>query len=359
MLLVTSCALQEVEIKTSPELQIPIIYEESIAMEDLFELEGVEDNLNSIFGDSATATKTSSEPLTYEVDMKVFDSTEILNELPAGGFVAITGWITATGESTTITLIDSSDPATIASFPAEGLGIFDDIQLESLFVKLETRNATNVTIEATLTTKDNPAPVRLSSDFEDETNIASLFNSQEDIVISNMDITFKKDFDADDDTTINLLFTLPFKFNINKEVELYSNKEDIEEDIFGRSQDSEDDILNDIFDGIESLKLYMDYKNTTGLSLKLSVQGWDVDGETSSDEAVVKTISKGQEREEFDLTGFINDIKDTIPYNLLFSISLPRLDEGYYELNTEGSLEVSLWIDLGTDITIPISLTAE
>ncbi|RAO99751.1 hypothetical protein PW5551_01585 [Petrotoga sp. 9PW.55.5.1] len=359
MLLVTSCALQEVEIKTSPKLQIPILYEESIAMEDLFDFKEIEDNLKSIF-ENATVKKTTSDSdnLAYEVDMQVFNGEEILGKLPVSDFNDISAWISASSDSTTLTLIVPSDPATIASFPEGGLGIFDDIELESLLVKLETRNATNVTIEATLTAKDNPVPVHLSSDSEDPTDIADLFNSQEVIVISDMDITFNEGFVAGDDTTINLLFTLPFKFTISQEVELYSNEDDIgNEDIFGRSQDSEDDILSDIFDGIESLKLYMDYKNNTGLSLKLSVQGWDVDEENPLGDPVVKTISTGQkEGEVLDLTGFINDIKNKIPYNLLFSIRLP---DGTYALNTEGSLEVSLWIDLVTDITIPISLTAE
>ncbi len=70
MFLFTSCALEEIELKTDPTIQAPIATE-SITMSDLVDTEDIVSSLEDSFGSDATVTHKSTNPLTYGVDLKV------------------------------------------------------------------------------------------------------------------------------------------------------------------------------------------------------------------------------------------------------------------------------------------------
>ncbi|MGY4686795.1 hypothetical protein [Petrotoga sp. DB-2] len=343
MFLFTSCALEEIELKMDPDIQA--IAKESITMSDLVNAEDIESSLEDSFGEDATVTQKSDNPLTYGVDLEIFDGAEILDKLGVADFSSV-----LTPECTLVT-----SPEPLASFSESDLGILEDIELDSLPATLVVTNATGVTVDTTLTS--GGSPVNLKSG--DKTDLADFFNVENDLMLESMSITFDPGFSADASTTITLLVDFPFKFTITDDVELYSNEDEVgDEDIFGRDEESADD-WNNILDGIESLVLHMNYDNTTGLPLKMEVQGWDVenDGPTASG-AVTKEISVGEDKTvEFNLTGLIEDMKDTVPFNLMFTVILPKPETGTetYSLNMNGNLDLSLWLDLDTDITIPIS----
>ncbi|PNS01226.1 hypothetical protein X927_01125 [Petrotoga mexicana DSM 14811] len=346
MFLFTSCALEEIELKTDPTIQAPIATE-SITMSDLVNAEDIESSLEDSFGEDATVTQKSDNPLTYGVDLEIFDGAEILAKLPGspGNFSEV-----PTDECTLVT-----SPEPLASFSESDLGILEDIKLDSLPATLVVTNATGVTVDATLTSGGSPK--KLTSGVK--TDLADLFNVENDLMLESMSITFTSSLPADASPTIKLLVDFPFKFTITDDVELYSNEDEVgDEDIFGRDEESADD-WNNILDGIESLVLHMNYDNTTGLPLKMEVQGWNVEkNQATASGAVTKEISVGEDKTvEFNLTGFIEDMKDTVPFNLMFTVILPKPETGTetYSLNMNGNLDLSLWLDLDTDITIPIS----
>ncbi len=232
-----------------------------------------------------------------------------------------------------------------------------EISLTSLpatLVVIGIDDPSDVTIEATLTTSSTSTLISSGEEFD----LGPLFNEYSNVYLDEMTITFTSSLAADASPTIKLLVDIPFEFTITEDVELFTNKDEVgDEDIFGRSGEDSDD-LSDILDGIESLKLHMNYDNTTGLPLKMEVQGWDVenDGPTASG---VKTevITVGEDKTvAFVLTDLIEDMKDTVPFNLVFTVKLPS---STYSLNMDGSLDLSLWLDLDTDLTIPITLRAQ
>jgi hypothetical protein len=318
-------------------------------MSDLVDTEDIVSSLSESFGSDATVTQKSDNPLTYGVDLKIFDGAEILNEIGAPSFNP-----SLVGEYPLVT-----SPEPLASFSGIDLGILEDIQLTSLPATLVVTNATGVTVKAKL--NSGGSPVELTSG--DTNDLADLFNVENDLMLESMSITFASESTAYATTTIALLVDFPFEFTITEDVELYTNKNDVpQEDIFGRSGE-DSDVLSDIFDGIESLVLHIEYDNTTGLPLKMEVQGWDVENgvpiDTNSDPVTVEISVDGHETVEFDLTGLIEGMKDTVPSNLVFTVILPKPETGTYSLNMDGSLDLSLWLDLGTDITIPIPIRAQ
>jgi len=350
MFLFTSCALQEIELKTDPTIQAPIA-KESITMSDLVDTGDIESSLSDSFGADATVTQKSDNPLTYGVDLEIFDGQEILDKLP-GSFSDFSLVPIASYD-----LVTSDASLTLVSLGGTTFGSLGEISLTSLPATLVVTgidNPSDVTIEATLTTSSTPTGISSGEEFD----LGPLFNEYSKIYLEEMSITFNSTLSADASPTIKLLVDIPFKFTITEDVELYTNEDEVpQEDIFGRDEESAED-WNNILDGIESLKLHMDYGNTTGLPLKMEVQGWDVnsDGPTSS-EPVTGVISVGvDETVEFDLTDLIEDMKDTVPFNLVFTVKLPP---STYSLNMDGSLDLSLWLDLDTDLTIPITLRAQ
>jgi len=188
--------------------------------------------------------------------------------------------------------------------------------------------------------------------------LSDLINAHEDIKIEEMSIRFDKGFSANEDTSITMIFELPFKFQTTQDIELYNNRDKMsEEDIFRRKKDSGDD-MKDIINGINSLKVYMDYLNTTGLFFKIKVQGWDVnEGRETYSNPIECIIFNAENTVVFDLKDFIKEIKEIIPYNFLISIYLPKSDNDFiYELNLDGEVEFIIWFDFGIDINIPIEL---
>lgn len=347
MFLFTSCALQEIEIKADPTLQVPI-ETESILMSDLVDTEDIVISLSESFGEDATVTHKSDNPLTYGVDLKIFDGQGILTELGLPSFDSVSE------SEAEYTLITSDSSITLASFSGIDLGILEDIKLTTLPATLVVTNATGVTVDATLTSGGTSK--KIISGYQ--TDLADLFNVENDLMLESMSITFDAGFSADASTTIALLVDFPFEFTITEDLELFTNEDEVgDEDIFGRSGEDSDD-LSDILDGIESFKLHMDYDNTTGLHLKMEVQGWDVEkNQPTESEPVTREITVGEGKTvEFDLTGFIEDMKNTVPFNLVFTVKLPPSE---YSLNMDGSLDLSLWLDLDTDLAIPITSRAQ
>ncbi|ABX31090.1 hypothetical protein Pmob_0348 [Petrotoga mobilis SJ95] len=350
MFLFTSCALQEIEIKADPTLQVPIATE-SILMSDLVDTEDIVSSLSESFGEDATVTHKSYNPLTYGVDLEIFSGGEILAKLPGSpidfSLVPVASY----------DLVTSVASITLASFSSGDLGILEDIELASLPATLVVRNATGVTVKATLTSGDTSKKITSG----DKTDLADLFNVENDLMLESMSITFDAGFSADASTTIALLVDFPFEFTINQDLELFTNKDEVgDEDIFGRGEES-GDVLDDILDGIESFKLHMDYDNTTGLPLKMEVQGWDVEkNQPTESEPVTGVVTDGEGKTvEFDLTDLIGDIKDTVPFNLVFTVKLPKSETETYSLNMGGSLVLRIWLDLDTDLSIPITLGAQ
>jgi hypothetical protein len=327
-----------------PTIQAPIATE-SITMSDLVDTEDIVSSLSDSFGSDATVTHKSDNPLTYGVDLEIFDGQEILSKIAPYDFNSV-----PEGEYPLVT-----SPEPLASFSGSDLGILEDIQLTSLPATLVVTNATEVTIDATLNSGVNQ--VKLTSGVK--TDLADFFSVETDLVLESMSITFDTGFSADASTTIILQVDFPFEFTITKDIELYTNKNEVpQEDIFGRSgEDSAD--LSDILDGIESLKLHMNYDNTTGLPLKMEVQGWDVEKNQATSSAPVtgEILAEEDKTVEFDLTDLIEDMKNTVPFNLVFTVILPQSETG--TLNMDGSLDLSLWLDLDTDLTIPITLRAQ
>jgi len=346
MFLFTSCALQEIEIKADPTLQVPIATE-SILMSDLVDTEDIVISLSESFGEYASVTHKSDNPLTYGVDLKIFSGGEILDRLPVSDFDPSLG-------DTTEDLVTPEASITLASFSGIDLGILEDIKLTTLPATLVVTNATGVTVDATLTSGGTSK--KIISGYQ--TDLADLFNVENDLMLESMSITFDTGFSADASTTIALLVDFPFEFTITEDLELFTNEDEVgDEDIFGRSGEDSDD-LSDILDGIESLKLHMDYDNTTGLPLKMEVQGWDVEkNQPTASVPVTGVITVGEDQTvEFDLTDLIGDIKGTVPFDLVFTAKLPP---STYSLNMDGSLDLSLWLDLDTDLSIPITLGAQ
>ncbi|PNR89562.1 hypothetical protein X925_03105 [Petrotoga sp. 9T1HF07.CasAA.8.2] len=342
--LFTSCALEEIELKMDPTIQAPIATE-SITMSDLVDTEDIVSSLSESFGSDATVTQKSDNPLTYGVDLKIFDGQEILVKIAPFDFSSV--------PADEYTLLTSPEP--LASFSGIDLGILEDIQLTSLPATLVVTNATGVTVDATLTSGGSPK--KLTSGVK--TDLADLFNVENDLILESMSITFASESTAYATTTIALLVDFPFEFTITEDIELYTNEDEVpQEDIFGRSGE-DSDVLSDILDDMESLILHMDYDNTTGLPLKMEVQGWDVENnQATASEPETKVITVGEDKTvEFNLTGLIEDMKDTVPFNLVFTVILPQSETG--TLNMDGRLDLSLWLDLGTDITIPIPIRAQ
>ncbi|MDY6895388.1 MAG: hypothetical protein SVO01_08265, partial [Thermotogota bacterium] len=332
-------------------IQVPITKEESILMSELVDVGDIENSLSESFGADATVTHKSDNPLTYGVDLKIFDGQEILDKIAPFDFSSVP-------TDTPIDIVTPGSSITLASFSGIDLGILEDIELDSLPATLVVTgidNPSDVTIEATLTTSSTPTGISSGEEFD----LGPLFNEYSKIYLEEMSITFNSTLSADASPTIKLLVDIPFKFTITEDVELYTNKDEVpQEDIFGRSGE-DSDVLSDILDGMESLKLHMDYDNTTGLPLKMEVQGWDVesDGPTASD-PVTGEITVGEDKTvEFNLTDLIDDMKDTVPFNLVFTVILSQSETG--TLNMDGSLDLSLWMDLDTDLTIPITLRAQ
>jgi hypothetical protein len=289
--------------------------------------------------------------LTYGVDLKIFDGQGILAKLPGppSDFSLVLA-----GE---YSLVTSDASITLASFSEIDLGILEDIELISLpatLVVTGISDPSDVTIEATLATTSDSISISSGERFD----LEPLFNEHSKIYLKEMSITFNSALSADASPTIKLLVDIPFEFTITDDLELFTNEDEVgDEDIFGRSGEDSDD-LSDILDGIESFKLHMDYDNTTGLPLKMEVQGWDVEkGQPTDSDPVTGEITVGEDKTaEFDLTDLIEDIKDTVPFNLVFTAKLPPSE---YSLNMDGSLELRLWLDLDTDLTIPITLSAQ
>ncbi|PNS01031.1 hypothetical protein X928_03850 [Petrotoga miotherma DSM 10691] len=350
MFLFTSCALEEIELKTDPTIQAPIATE-SITMSDLVDTEDIVSSLEDSFGSDATVTHKSTNPLTYGVDLKIFDGQEILDKIP-GSQSNFSDVPVASYD-----LVTSDASLTLVSLGGTTFGSLGEISLTSLpatLVVIGIDDPSDVTIEATLTTSSTSTLISSGEEFD----LGPLFNEYSNVYLDEMTITFTSSLAADASPTIKLLVDIPFEFTITEDVELFTNKDEVgDEDIFGRSGEDSDD-LSDILDGIESLKLHMNYDNTTGLPLKMEVQGWDVenDGPTASG---VKTevITVGEDKTvAFVLTDLIEDMKDTVPFNLVFTVKLPS---STYSLNMDGSLDLSLWLDLDTDLTIPITLRAQ
>ncbi|KUK83714.1 MAG: Uncharacterized protein XD96_0212 [Petrotoga mobilis] len=350
MFLFTSCALQEIEIKADPTLQVPIATE-SISMYDLVDTEDIVISLSESFGEDATVTHKSDNPLTYGVDLKIFDGQEILDEIAPGqsDFSSV--------PAGPYDLVTSDASLTLVSLGGTTFGPLEEISLTSLPATLVVTGISDpsyVTIEATLSTSSTSTLISSGEEF----NLGPLFNEYSKIYLEEMTITFNSSLSPDDSPTIKLLVDIPFEFTITEDLELYTNKDEVgDEDIFGRSGEDSDD-LSDILDGIESLKLHMDYDNTTGLHLKMEVQGWDVEkNQPTESEPVTREITVGEGKTvEFDLTGFIEDMKNTVPFNLVFTVKLPPSE---YSLNMDGSLDLSLWLDLDTDLAIPITSRAQ
>jgi hypothetical protein len=350
MFLFTSCALEEIELKMDPTIQAPIATE-SITMSDLVDTEDIVSSLSDSFGSDATVTHKSTNPLTYGVDLKIFDGQEILDKIP-GSQSNFSDVPVASYD-----LVTSDASLTLVSLGGTTFGSLGEISLTSLpatLVVIGIDDPSDVTIEATLTTSSTSTLISSGEEFD----LGPLFNEYSNVYLDEMTITFTSSLAADASPTIKLLVDIPFEFTITEDVELFTNKDEVgDEDIFGRSGEDSDD-LSDILDGIESLKLHMNYDNTTGLPLKMEVQGWDVenDGPTASG---VKTevITVGEDKTvAFVLTDLIEDMKDTVPFNLVFTVKLPS---STYSLNMDGSLDLSLWLDLDTDLTIPITLRAQ
>lgn len=67
--------------------------------------------------------------------------------------------------------------------------------------------------------------------------MSDLINAHEDIKIEEMSIRFDKGFSANEDTSITMIFELPFKFQTTQDIELYNNRDKMsEEDIFRRKK---------------------------------------------------------------------------------------------------------------------------
>lgn len=349
--LFTSCALEEIELKMDPTIQAPIATE-SITMSDLVDTGEIESSLSESFGSDATVTPESDNPLTYEVDLKIFDGQEILAELPGppSDFSSVTGG--------PYDLVTSDASLMLVSLDGTTFGSLGEVSLTSLpatLVVTGISDPSDVTIEATLTTSSTPTLISSGEKFD----LGPLFNEYSNVYLEEMSIIFTKALSAEDSPTIKLLVDIPFEFTITEDVELYTNKDEVpQEDIFGRSGE-DPDVLSDILDDMESLVLHMEYDNTTGLPLKMEVQGWDVENNQATSSAPVtgEILAEEDKTVEFDLTDLIEDMKETVPFNLVFTVILPESETG--TLNMDGSLDLSLWLDLGTDITIPIPIRAQ
>jgi hypothetical protein len=349
--LFTSCALEEIELKMDPTIQAPIATE-SITMSDLVDTEDIVSSLSESFGSDATVTQKSDNPLTYGVDLKIFDGQDILDEIPGNptDFSLVSGG--------PYNLVTSDASLMLVSLDGTTFGSLGEISLTSLpatLVVTGISDPSDVTIEAILTTTSDSTSISSGEGFD----LGPLFNEYSKIYLEEMTITFAKALSSDASPTIKLLVDIPFEFTITEDVELYTNKDEVpQEDIFGRSGE-DPDVLSDILDDMESLVLHMEYDNTTGLPLKMEVQGWDVENnQATASELETKVITVGEDKTvEFNLTGLIEDMKDTVPFNLVFTVILPQSETG--TLNMDGRLDLSLWLDLGTDITIPIPIRAQ
>lgn len=345
LLFASSCSLKEIEVKASPSIQTPIT-KDVILLMDLIDIETIENTLKESFQPYAQLTRTSNYPLTYSIEVSIFNAGEILKKLGKEDFKQIS--------QGTYNIISSDSPTSLLSFSEIDLGILKYINFISLPATLLIKEAEGISIEATLTyCNENNLKVEQNK----EVDLSDLINTHEDIKIEEMSIKFEEGFSVSKNTTIAMTFEFPFKFTTTEDIELYSNKADIgEEDIFRRKKDSGDD-MKDIINGINSLKVYMDYLNTTGLFFKINIRGWEVNKQRETDSKPIEHIIFKEDSVVFDLNYFLKEIKEIIPYNFLISIYIPESsNEFIYELNLDGEVEFIIWFDFGIDINIPIEL---
>ena len=345
LLFASSCSLKEIEVKASPSIQTPIT-KDVILLMDLIDIETIENTLKESFQPYAQLTRTSNYPLTYSIEVSIFNAGEILKKLGKEDFKQIS--------QGTYNIISSDSPTSLLSFSEIDLGILKYINFISLPATLLIKEAEGIFIEATLTyCNENNLKVEQNK----EVDLSDLINTHEDIKIEEMSIKFEEGFSVSKNTTIAMTFEFPFKFTTTEDIELYSNKADIgEEDIFRRKKDSGDD-MKDIINGINSLKVYMDYLNTTGLFFKINIRGWEVNKQRETDSKPIEHIIFKEDSVVFDLNYFLKEIKEIIPYNFLISIYLPESsNEFIYELNLDGEVKYIIWMDLGIDINIPIEI---
>lgn len=345
LLFASSCSLKEIEVKASPSIQTPIT-KDVILLMDLIDIETIENTLKESFQPYAQLTRTSNYPLTYSIEVSIFNAGEILKKLGKEDFKQIS--------QGTYNIISSDSPTSLLSFSEIDLGILKYINFISLPATLLIKEAEGIFIEATLTyCNENNLKVEQNK----EVDLSDLINTHEDIKIEEMSIKFEEGFSVSKNTTIAMTFEFPFKFTTTEDIELYSNKVDIgEEDIFRRKKDSGDD-MKDIINGINSLKVYMDYLNTTGLFFKINIRGWEVNKQQETDSKPIEHIIFKEDSVVFDLNYFLKEIKEIIPYNFLISIYLPESsNEFIYELNLDGEVKYIIWMDFGIDINIPIEI---
>lgn len=345
-LFVSSCALKEIEVKASPSIQTPIT-KDVILLTNLIDIETIENTLKESFQSYVHLTRISNLPLAYNIEAVIFEANEILEKLNFADFEEI--------PTKTYSLVTSDSSKSLISFSEINLGILENINFISLPATFLIKGTEGVTVEATLTYGNEG---KLKMEQNKVVDVSDLINSHEDIKIEEMSIRFDAGFFANEDTSIEMIFELPFKFQTTQDIELYNNRSKMsEEDIFGRIKDSKDD-LKDIIEGINSLKVHVDYLNTTGLFFKIKVQGWDVkEGRETYSNPIERIIFNVENTVVFDLKDFIKEIKEIIPYNFLISIYLSKSDnDSVYELNLDGEVEYIIWFDLGIDIHIPIKL---
>jgi len=142
LFLVSSCALKEIEVKTSPSIQVPIT-KNLIPISDLMDIEKIENTLKESFQSYVHFERKKSSPLTYLIEVSIFEADEILAQLDKEAFVKV-----PPGE---YSLVTSDSSKSLISFSEINLGILENINFISLPATFLIKGTEGVTVEATLT----------------------------------------------------------------------------------------------------------------------------------------------------------------------------------------------------------------
>ncbi len=168
---------------------------------------------------------------------------------------------------------------------------------------------------------------------------------------------FVEEEDADD-LTVAFDLTVPFGLQVDAEDDtgrvLWELTDDddkpvleIEDDLFDRETDDEDEGIQDLLDQLAEVALIWELTNDVGLSLEIDM----VDGD---DFAKTIRFHEGTTSERFELSrNDIRHIRDTIPFQPEINF---YLTEGAQTFDPDATLLVGLWARIAAEIDYTISL---
>ena len=151
---------------------------------------------------------------------------------------------------------------------------------------------------------------------------------------------------SEDKISANLNLDIPFIIYSNGDSELLDEDDNpiftaTEDDLFGRSEVDENDVMNNI----ESVIFHIDIENNTGIDSRIDIEETDFNFSVSSATGS-KKIELGKDH--------INAIINNVPFNPVMHLIIP---EGTHSIYTDPTFEISAWFEIKTKINYTIDFT--